>query len=46
MAVKRKTYVEPASYFNAAMKKAEKEWDAEQKAKKSQAKKPSTGKKK
>ena len=36
MAIKKETYVEPASYFNAAMKKAIKEYDkkkaAEQKA--------------
>ena len=40
---KKKTYVEPAGYFNSAMKKAEKEYDKMQKAK--QPAKPSGGKK-
>lgn len=30
------TYSEPKSYFNADMKKAEKKWEAEQKAKAAQ----------
>lgn len=45
MAVKRQTYVEPASYFNAAMKKADKEWDKKIAAEK-KANKQSTNKKK
>lgn len=45
MAVKRRKYVEPAGYFNEAMRKADKEYDAEQKSKQKVAKKTS-GKKK
>lgn len=36
MAEKKVTYKEPSSYFNAEMRKAAKEWEKEQKAKKAQ----------
>ena len=37
MAEKKATYKEPASYFNADMKRAVKEWQNEQKAKEKEA---------
>ena len=45
MATKRSTYVEPSDYFSPAMKKAARDWDKKQEAKKTE-KKPATGKKK
>lgn len=44
MASERVTYKEPKSYFNDAMKKADKEYDKQQATKKSASK--SSGKKK
>lgn len=42
---KKITYSEPASYFNAAMKKADKAWDKKEAAARKKAAKPA-GKKK
>lgn len=37
MATKKVSYSEPRSYFNADMKKAERAWEKEQKAKNAQS---------
>ena len=44
MAVKKITYAEPKSYFNADMKKAASKWEAEQKATTKKAASPKKGK--
>ena len=44
MAEKNVTYKEPKSYFNADMKKAAREWEAQQKAAAKKEKAPKKGK--